>query len=65
MNKLDVRLNLLATKFYFLLGMLIGKSKSLPPKESVEFLTILELMKEEIDKFLDSFREKEKGGENL
>ena len=61
MDKLDIKLNLLQTKFYFLLGQLVAKAKKLPAEEGLEILTIVEMMNEELNKFLNSF--KEKGGE--
>ena len=63
MSKLDVKLNLLQAKFYYLFGKLLEKVRKLPLEEGNEMLAILQLMEEELDKFLDSFREKEKGGE--
>jgi len=56
--QLDIKLNLLQTKVYFLLGKLLGLSKNLPSDEATELITIVKLLDEEIEKFIKSFSEK-------
>jgi hypothetical protein len=56
MKSLDVKLNLLQTKVYFLLGKLLGLSKDLPPDEATKFLAIIQLLDEELEKFVKSFK---------
>jgi len=58
MQLLDVKLNLLQTKVYFLLGKLLGLSKDLPSEKGMEVMTIVKLIDEELEKFLKSFKEK-------
>jgi hypothetical protein len=58
MQSLDVKLNLLQTKVYFLLGKLLGLSKDLPTEKGMELMTIVKLIDEELDKFIKSFSEK-------
>jgi hypothetical protein len=58
MQSLDVKLNLLQTKVYFLLGKLLGVSKDLPAEKGMEIMTIVKLIDEELEKFVKSFKEK-------
>jgi hypothetical protein len=58
MQSLDVKLNLLQTKVYFLLGKLLGLSKDLPSEKGMEIMTIVKLIDEELEKFVKSFKEK-------
>ena len=58
MQSLDVKLNLLQTKIYYLLGELLSIGKNLPSEEKNKVITIVELIDEELDKFIKSFSEK-------
>jgi len=58
MKSLDVKLNLLQTKVYYLLGELLGIGKNLSVEEKNKIITIVELIDEELNKFVKSFSEK-------
>ena len=58
MKSLDVKLNLLQTKVYYLLGELLGIGENLSVEERNKIITIVELIDEELDKFVKSFKEK-------
>jgi len=58
MQSLDVKLNLLQTKVYYLLGQLLSIGKNLSVEEKNKVITIVELIDKELEKFLKSFKEK-------
>jgi hypothetical protein len=58
MKSLDIKLNLLQTKVYYLLGELLGIGKNLSVEERNKVITIVELIDEELNKFIKSFSEK-------
>jgi len=58
MQSLDVKLNLLQTKVYYLLGQLLSIGKNLSAEEKNKVITIVELIDEELNKFIKSFSEK-------
>jgi hypothetical protein len=58
MQSLDVKLNLLQTKVYYLLGQLLSIGKKLSVEEKNKVITIVELIDKELEKFLKSFKEK-------
>ena len=58
MRSLDIKLNLLQTKIYYLLGQLLSIGKNLSVEEKNKVITIVELIDEELEKFLKSFKEK-------
>jgi len=58
MQSLDVKLNLLQTKVYYLLGQLLSIGKNLSVEEKNKVITIVELIDEELNKFIKSFSEK-------
>ena len=58
MRSLDVKLNLLQTKVYYLLGQLLSIGKNLSVEEKNKVITIVELIDKELNKFIKSFSEK-------
>jgi len=58
MQSIDIKLNLLQTKVYYLLGELLGVGEKLPVEERDKIITIVELIDEELNKFIKSFKEK-------
>ena len=58
MQSLDVKLNLLQTKVYYLLRQLLSIGKKLSVEEKNKVITIVELIDKEWEKFFKSFKEK-------